>query len=431
MISAILNELGRTTRSTEKLKILESNRNNMHLREFFRLALSPHINFYIRKVPSYTNKSSSVSLSMAMDSLDMLVQRNYTGNAAITFLINLLENMSFDDSEVLCRIIKKDPGCGVADSTVNKIWPGLIPEFPNLLASKFDIDKLKKFKWEDGIIVQKKSDGARAYVLIDHEGNVSVKSRNGKELHVNGVFDYVGSQIRGVVIDGELLVRTETGEESRQSGNGTVNKCNKGTASVKETESLFLTAWDIIPYEHFIPGGRYEVPYEIRYEKVCDYIRNFSPRNIEAIQSQVVGSFEDANAVYKQYVQNGFEGAIVKHPQMIWEDSRSKQQMKMKTVFDCDLECIGVTAHTKKPGQIGSLQFKSRDGILTVSAGSGLSDAQRIDYFNNPPLGKIFTLQYNQKIKNESGSWSLFLPVVIAERFDKNEADSFEDIQTL
>ena len=130
-----------------KIEQLESNRNNVVLREVVRLALDPFTQFYIRKIPEYTpNYNEGISLKFALDSLYDLSSRQVTGNAGILHLKGMLEALNEQDAKVIERIIQKDLKCGVAVSTANAVWTGLLKEYPVMLCSQFEqklVDKVK------------------------------------------------------------------------------------------------------------------------------------------------------------------------------------------------------------------------------------------------------------------------------------------------
>ena len=114
----------------------------------------------------------------------------------------------------------------------------------------------------------------------------------------------------------------------------------------------------------------------------------------------------------------------------IWEDKRSKTQIKFKAELDADLLCVGVEEGTGKyAGKIGALKLESADGIIKCKVGTGLSDADR----NHPPetyLDKVIAIVYNARIVDIStGIESLFLPRFIEVREDKTNADSSERIK--
>jgi ATP-dependent DNA ligase len=362
----------------------------------------------------------------------MLASRKVTGNAAIEHLQYVLENVTAENAKVLERVIQKDPDCGASDSTVNKVWPGLIRSYPVMLCSAYDQKIVDRLHWQKGVYVQLKSDGMRCNIVVDKD-NVTVYTRNGREVETHGVFDHLKKLNKRVVIDGELLVRDKNGKFlDRKTGNGICNKALKGTVTKAEAEAFFLSAWDLIPLDDFRAGLCTDT-YKIRFTYllgVVGDIEEYQHFNVGIIESNVVHSLEEAQAIFESYLAKGEEGAILKDKTANWEDKRSKQLVKLKAELDADLKVIDVKAGTGKyEGQIGALICTDSSGKLNVSVGSGLSDEQRKTLVANELIGKIVTVTYNAKIQAKDGTWSLFLPRLVEIREDKNDANNFNDIK--
>ena len=83
----------------------------------------------------------------------------------------------------------------------------------------------------------------------------------------------------------------------------------------------------------------------------------------------------------------------------------------------------------KNKGRLGALVCESSDSIIRVNVGSGYSDEQRDEYTHSKVMGKIVTVKYNARIKDKSGVESLFLPVFIELREDKDAADSSDKVK--
>ena len=77
---------------------------------------------------------------------------------------------------------------------------------------------------------------------------------------------------------------------------------------------------------------------------------------------------------------------------------------------------------------LGNLICESADGVVKVSVGSGLTDSQRKKY-GQELVDRIVAIKYNSRIKNKLGDESLFLPIFIEVRDDKDVADSSKDIK--
>jgi ATP-dependent DNA ligase len=126
-------------------------------------------------------------------------------------------------------------------------------------------------------------------------------------------------------------------------------------------------------------------------------------------------------------LSEGQEGIILKDAKSIWENKRSKGQIKFKGELETDLRVVDIQLGTGKyEGMLGAIVCESSDGIVKVNVGSGFNDEQRktLDY-----IGKIVAVKYNARIKNKQGEESLFLPVFVEVREDKNDADSSGEIK--
>ena len=226
------NNLALTNSRNDKISLLLSKKEDPLLQEICKLALSPFTQFYIRKIPVYTYQTVLLDLKSAIEGLSILSTRTLTGNAAIAQLQMILCSVNEDDAEVIKRIIGKDLKCGVSTSTVNKVWKGLVPEYPCMLCSPFEQRLVDKIQFP--AIAQCKMDGARVNAIVKN-GVVEFRSRNGKEINLLGNLEtelLEMSKIYGqdLVFDGELLVLDADGKISdRQTGNGIINRAVKGT----------------------------------------------------------------------------------------------------------------------------------------------------------------------------------------------------------
>jgi len=407
-----------------KIEQLEANRNDKTLREVVRLALDPFTQFYQRKIPAYTTGTVSANLPWALDKLYDLSERHVTGNAAIAHLKNILESISADDAKVIERIIQKDLKCGVQVSTANSVWTGLVHEYPVMLCSPFEQKLVDKVQFP--ALVQLKMDGMRFNAIV-RDGKCEFRSRNGKEIQLLGNLEAEFVALaNGVdcVFDGELLVKENGKILDRQTGNGILNKANKGTISAAEAAKVHATVWDYIPYMYFIEG-EYNKPYLNRFGVLSAMT---FPDRIKLVESVGVNNLEEAQVIFEKYLADGEEGIILKDLSGIWQNKRSKTQIKFKGELECDLKIVGVEEGTGKyAGMLGAIKCESSDGVIKVSVGSGFTDADREQ--GAEIIGKIAAIKYNMRIKNKQGDESLFLPIVLEIRDDKEVADSSKDIK--
>jgi hypothetical protein len=430
MINSILETLAGNASRNFKIELLESNKDNELLREVIRLALDPFTQFYIRKIPKYTCDGTNATIEAILPALYDLSSRNVTGNAAIEYLRMLLTSLTPDDAKVLERIIQKDLKCGVQASTANAVWLGLIPEYPCMLCSPFEQKLVDKIKFP--AYVQLKMDGMRFNAIV-RDGVCEFRSRNGKEIQLLGHLEQDFIAMAGdvdCVFDGELLVQSADGAIcDRQTGNGILNKANKGTISEGEAAQVRATVWDIIPYILF-ETGQCATPYSKRIESLSLLIQKHNPAKVKLVQTDLVPDMTTATSMFESYLAAGQEGIILKDANSIWENKRSKTQIKFKGELECDLKIVAVEEGTGKyAGMLGAIQCESADGLVKVSVGSGFSDQQRKDLWKQNLVDVVAAIKYNMRIKNKAGEESLFLPIVLEIRDDKTEADHSKDIK--
>lgn len=440
----ILTELESDNSRLFKEEILRKNLDNDTLKRVLKAALDPYTQYYQRKIPKYSRKEDQPikSLNWALSGLNQLTSREYTGNAAIDHLQKILSLVTEENAEVIKRVVTKDLKCGVSIATVNKIFgKDFIKTYPCMLASAFNQKAFESIKYP--ALVQTKMDGMRANIIIDSEGVVDVRSRNGKQIALSGHFDEFVKNVfyksptlanldtfHGAVLDGELLVLDENDLYilDRKTGNGILNKAVKETITPEETKRVRFVCWDMIPLEDF-KEGLCKIPYFDRLDVLrerMDGVYNAQENHlISILQTETVGDYADCEEIFNEALEAGEEGVIVKNGDSPWEDKRSKYQVKMKAELEADLLVEGVVEGTGKyAGQVGSLVCTTKDGNLRVNVGSGLSDEQRK---KDPDeyIGKIVSVKYNEKIKDKNSDyWSLFLPIFQELRLDKTVADN-------
>lgn len=431
-MDSIFRALANTSSRLEKEQILKQNEHDLLLQRVLFLALDPYTQFYIRKIPTYTNTTQNhtkgtMALEGALDNLNSIINRVVTGNAAINHLKIILESVTADNAKVIERIIEKDLRCGVSDATVNKIWPGLIPTYPVMLASGFDEKIMNKMTYP--AYVQLKLDGMRFNAIVKN-GAVEFRSRNGKQIDLLGHLEKEFLELAGTtptVFDGELVVLDGNGIMNRQKGNGILNKAVKGTITDKEAGMVHATIWDIIPFTDF-QKGLCVTPYEERFGvlQALDM-----PVRISLIENIEVASEDEAHHIFEEYFQQGEEGIILKDINAPWEDKRVKHQVKFKGELECDLRCVDWQEGTgKNVGKLGALVLESDDGVVKVNVGSGFTDEQRDKYTREETVGKIVAVKYNARIQDKKTlQHSLFLPVFLELREDKANADASSSIK--
>lgn len=459
MVYDIIKAIKATRSRNEKESIITQNSDNENLKNFFRLALNPFINYYQKKPINFKRQDAPhKTIEDAYQFLeDRIATRKVTGNAAIAEIKQLLESLSDDDSMVVNHILQKESGCDTGGATVNKIWPKLIPKYPCLLATEFTEKLANKLNWVAGVYSQLKADGLRVNLIIDEYGGVTAFSRAGNPLNFFGAFDFLGDHFRSVVLDGELLTVKENGKfNNRQTSNGICSKAIRGTMSEDEANTLHFIAWDAIPLEDF-KREKSQLTYKERFTNLTYFLTLVQENNkISLIPSKIVHSLEQAREHYNTLRAMDEEGSMIKDASMPWEDTRSKLQLKLKANLIGDFEVIGYKDGVGElTGNLGSLEIASSDRkVVTSMSGFPMKlrseiyanltdnpvsytmvvDDQEKVFVANPgdteiDIASIIECKYNMlTLARDTNVWSVFLPRFEKVRLDKQVANTFEEL---
>lgn len=427
----ILEEVAATSSKNEKEAILLSHKGNEDLKRCFELAYSPTINFNISSktfpVGWEHEESFPTDWNFLFSQLSRIYTREVTGNLAIQYLQALLINCDCKTGDVIKRIVLRDLRCGVGETTINKVWKGLIPSVPQMLASPMKDKTLSKIKYP--AVAELKSDGSRCIAYCNTDG-VRLMSRNGKQYQ--GLADLELSLqdelFDGLVLDGELVF--DITKADRTTGNGIVTKAVKGTISLEEQSNVVFQVWDVIPQKEYKPKGVFKTEQWQRYVGLKDLLKQANKHNIQLIPSHVVNSLEEAKEIFRKYVEDGFEGIILKNLQSFWEDKRSPNLVKFKEELFADLRVVGYyEGEGKAVGMLGGLILESEDGVIKVNVGSGFTDEQRIQIWQDKNLN-IVEIKFNGITEDKrTGQKSLFLPIFQRERLDKSVANNYDEMQ--
>lgn len=439
MISNIISTLKANNLTNDKKKILKENVENTTLQTLLKMTYESKYNYWIRASDMQVNPEGEgeITDSLLADILSHLNGRIVTGNAAREYLQKVVTSLQPDEAQVIIKMINRDMDCKVSTSLINDTWPGTVSEFPKMLAEKFNEKNAKAFyevepkdtlkRGIPQLIVQCKSDGGRLEYVTGDGGY----SRNGSLVQTHDRFEFLNELFPGYVIDGELVSIDESGKvQSRKVSNGLYTKAVRGTISKAEASTLHFMVWDIIPTNEFWAGQSVD-EYRQRFAKLSDMIANLPPQyasRISLIESKIIYYVDEAQTFYGDMLSRGEEGAMLKLLSAKWVNDRSRTILKLKEEKEATLRCVGVTPHTKKFGQIGSLSLETSCGKLFTSCGSGLSDEDRnkdASYFVN----QLIDVKYNALIQAKNReSYSMFLPIFKNVRVDVSEADSLEKL---
>lgn len=420
-IHNIIDSLKNEPSTNNKIQILKKHSNNDVLKEYIYLTLSPKVRYWqkpkniplISDLQRIQSKKPYIAFQEALEKLNKVRYREITGFDARDYILSIFEEVTQEDEILLRNLLDADLKCGVNYGLVNKVWKDLI-QYPRVQLADTDLTRINYPAYS-----QLKADGTR---VLFQDG--VFQTRNGLEVKVFENFDYLTNLLKSEYgyfeLDGEFICYENNQPLDRKTSNGIINKAIQGTISKEEAQKIVYLVWDLITPENS--------PYEIRLNSLHEIVNSLDEDNLMIIESKLVQSYDEAVEHFNEVRAKDLEGTILKNTQSLFEDKRSKNLCKMKAEYEADLKVLGFEYGTgKNSHRVGNLILESQDSKVQVSCGifKDMPEEVRDELLTNMP--EVVTVRYNERIKSKAkDTQSLFLPRIIALRYDKNEADALD-----
>lgn len=400
-IIQLLGQLESTSGSNAKRDILELNKKNDTLRDVFLAVGDPYVVYYVNKLklppPSVTAEDDDSAVRSFLDTvLPRLALREVTGNAAKEYLTKVLLGMSADQQKWAMRILLKNLRVGVQETTVNKVWPGLIKGFSVSLAETLRTvhDKTTGIKILDTVTypvkVEPKLDGLRCVAIVK-AGKAQFYTRNGSLLET---LPSVAAALEGstfgddFVLDGEAL-----GADWNESASVLMSRKYK-----KDDAGITFHVFDAMPFSDWA-AQKCNLSLIERHsyaDKIVTTLPAGAP--VKRVPGSIVNSERELLQAYSAALNEGHEGVMLKNPTSPYRFKRSDSILKMKPYVTFEGVIVGHYEGrngTKNEGQFGGFEVVLPNGVVT-RVGSGFNDALRAEVQLEGPesfIGKIAELE--------------------------------------
>lgn len=408
----VFQELKKTNSVVEKEDILRKYQDDEQLQKLLELNLNPYILLQFNKMPCTFNELTSfdkfeprTNYFCFIRLCDELNKRKFTGNEAKREVIDVFKRMLRDEFEVYSKILLKE-AIGVGAKTVNKVWPGLVPEFALMLAPN-DLPDITKVKYPT--TVQPKLDGFRC-VYRDGEfwtragrpfPNVNLKE------HFKSVYN-----LSDWVLDGEMYDHTI-------NFNKLSSILNNETAPIPSTvkfsvyDCLSIKDWDNQTtkkeYQYRLQDLRVALSIISDYKKVID------------VATDTVTTSKEVKDLYKKYLDKGYEGVMLKDPTGLYKWKRttvkSGEMLKVKPFETLDLVITGIYAGEGNfEGMAGGIDVDYNGVTVSVGSGFDMATRKKLSATPNDYIGKTVEIKYFE----ETEDGSLRFPIFVRFREDKS-----------
>lgn len=391
-------------------------------------AYNSYITFNIKKVPTTENVTGQTNdIDAFYAFLRKLQERELTGNAALAEVDYMSACYDSDLwNELLRPTILKDLRVGATINTFNKICKGTKYEIP-VFTCQLATDSAKHPKKLIGKkILEPKLDGIRACAVVDmsfpERTKVTLHTRNGKVL---ANFPHIEEQIVKALKLHKLPPNWNTftkfvfdGEIVSENFQALMKQAQRKTDV--DTSAAVYSIFDIIPLDKF-NEGIWPARQEVRTDFLSTAIERFGEFSALHIIEGFVVDLDTAEGKQRmqeygeEMVADGYEGIMIKDPDAPYICKRKTAWMKWKPTITVDLTLIDMEEGTgRNEGRLGALVCEGVDDgrLIQVNVGSGLSDADRDDFWARRDELKGFVVEVKADVvtQNEDGGYSLRFP---------------------
>ena len=416
-VKEIFDQLQATNSKLEKQRIIRENKDNMQFTDTLVFLLSPYIltGISTKKIDKkvkpwiYTNDYLWSSVK------SYLLSHNTGTDDDIAYIQDFITNQPEDMQDFYKGLITKSIKLGCDAKIVNSVLgKGFIPSFEIQLAEKY-FEKPNKVV--GNFTLTEKLDGFRLATII-HNDKIEFYSRQGQlveglvEVEEDMKMFCKVNKLHNAFFDGEL-VAVNCEELSSDENYKVVTKTAR-TKGIKR--GLKYNIFDTLSYEEFM-SQNCDTEYYKRRQLLNELSKNINLTHINILPVLYNGSDKDMIMEYLNKArENHKEGIMINLDNGMYEFKRTTNLLKVKVMQDADLKIVDVYEGTgKNKGKLGGIiiEFIYKDNTYRCECGSGFSDDERIDYWNNPEkiLNKIATIQYFEISKNDNDGYGLRFPV--------------------
>ena len=389
-----------------KKVLLKEYLRNLYFSTLLSYTFNPYRSFHVVKVPK-TKKIDRNPIEPReawkafILNADRCSKREVTGNAAIELMQETFKQSSEAQEKWMRKVLKKNLAIGVSTKTLNKVQSNFIPTFDVALAQKFDMKRIKSSE----IFIEPKLDGIRCLAIVENR-EAKLYTRAGKL--ITNFDDTVGRELATLndgCYDGEIM-STDFTELMRQ----VYRKDDKDISDV------YFALFDYVPLKEWKAKSSKLHAWR-RYEILKCRVKLSKAKYLTVVdRDRIKSDYDKIKKIHDDYVNRGYEGAMIKTIDAPYCFGRDYSVMKFKAFFDADVPIIGYKEGTgKHQGKLGSFLVDYKG--VEVNVGSGLTDELREQLWQKPEehIGRIIEVRYQE----ETPDGSLRFPTFVCFRNDK------------
>lgn len=245
---------------------------------------------------------------------------------------------------------------------------------------KDDID-LSSGDW----CISPKLDGVRVI-----ENNQGAFSRNGKKFlsfpHIHSLLDSFFRKYPDLILDGECY---------QHAFKDNFNKIISLAKKTKPTQEDLIESKNLLEYWVFDSGSLNE-PFIKRLEYIRQIVIEVNDPRIKLVEHEVVTTESQVNSKLQLYLEQGFEGAMLKKLSAYYSNKRTKNCLKYKLFQDQEFQILDIIEGAgNRSGKFGRALLKTLDGVEFESNARGDDEYYKeLLYNKNRYINKMATVRF-------------------------------------
>lgn len=418
-ILEILDAIANTSSTKGKQAIIAINAGNTLFRHVVVLALDPYKRFKMTG-NIQPNRERDVLQPDLLDGRIFFRLSDFCEQSATTKedrqnLCEMVQESGPSAVEVVNRILNKDLRCGASVLTFRKASPAFdILPIHHPMKGGDDYSKFYKHaKHRKNICWSYKLDGTRTWAVCEGD-SVCYLSSNGHELENFHVFDaelrqaatviweHTGYANRQIIFDGEVV--NIQGDFSRHM------------SQFRRLKNMDPSGFRFRIFDLISEDRESRMSFRDRYKTLChSHLPIWQPGDDSSLCSILPHADLEASPHHlaRRAVDLGLEGLMLKTWSHAYQHKRSADWCKIKFFHTEDLPVVDKAEGTgKHAGRLGALVVLRGD--IKVEVGSGFTDAEREEFWQDPP--RCIEVKYQDAL----ASGSLRFPIFVRVRDDKD-----------
>ena len=425
-IVPVIERLKSTNSNPEKMAILLNSSHKKDVVDFLQFIYNPYIRTGIakKKLEKDLGLKPTPLLSI-QDVIQYFTKRQTGAHEDVIFAQMFVKQQPTPESKALAEaMVTKNLKIGLTAVTLNKVFgEDFIPKIGCMLGMEWSENK---HKVKGPFIVTEKLDGVRR-LLIKENNVISFYSRSGIQdsglIELEEEAKYLPNNM---VYDGELLALGSFSNsiELRQASASIANRKN----SIKT--GLTFNTFDAVPLDEF-KAGKSRFGAADRKAVLGAMLSDDSIRHIREDWAQMIAAFRiyhdltlirpvpilgvahtdyDIEKIVAPIYKEKGEGVMLNTMDGRYEIKRSKHLLKVKDTQTLELPVVDLQEGIGKyKGMLGA--FIAEYKGTRVGVGSGLTDAQRQEYWDEKFIGSKIEIDTFGESKDKTGNVSLNCPI--------------------